>query len=78
MSSGVSQTEERRCSVVWWYGRYHLSDGSRVNRLWVGWVLAFSILWSLCRHLNTDYIFAISMVLFLLLLFALKCYLHVC
>lgn len=44
---GVSQPEEWRCCVVWWYGSgyyyyyyygylYHLSDGSRVNTLWLG------------------------------------------
>ena len=31
---------------------YLLSDGSRVNRLWLGWVLSFSILWALCRHIS--------------------------
>ena len=28
---------------------YTLPDGSRVNRLWLGWVLSFSIWWAPCR-----------------------------
>lgn len=32
---------------------YHLSDGSRVNRLWLGWLLSFSVLWALCWHLHS-------------------------
>ena len=31
---------------------YPLPDGSRVNRLWMGWVMTFCILWDLCRHLT--------------------------
>uniref|UniRef100_A0A667Z9U9 unspecific monooxygenase n=1 Tax=Myripristis murdjan TaxID=586833 RepID=A0A667Z9U9_9TELE len=45
----VSPPEGRRCSVVWLYGSgYLLPDGSRVNRLWLGWVLSFSIPLALC------------------------------
>ena len=45
---GVSQSEQWSCSVVWWKCQqillYVLSDGSRVNRLWLsGWLLSFSI-----------------------------------
>lgn len=30
-----------------------LTDGSRVNRLLLGWILSFSILWALSRHLTS-------------------------
>ncbi len=55
MSWGVLQTEERSCSGVWWQWIFlcRLPDGSRVNRLLLGWVLSFSIFWALCRHLTS-------------------------
>ncbi len=31
----------------------HLPASSRVNRLLLGWVLSFNILWALCRHLTS-------------------------
>ena len=31
---------------------YLLPDGSRVSRLWLGWLLSFSILWAPCRHVT--------------------------
>lgn len=39
------------CSrVIWqWILLYLSPDGSRVNILWLGWVLSVSILWALCR-----------------------------
>ncbi len=32
---------------------YLLPDGRRVNKLWVGWILSFCILWALHRHLSS-------------------------
>ena len=32
---------------------YLLSDGIRVNRQWIGWLLSYIILWALCRHLTS-------------------------
>ena len=58
-----AQKGELRCRTAWWKKLlrslvvrqqillYLLPDGSRVNRLSLGWVLSFSILWALCRHL---------------------------
>ena len=41
MSSGVSQPEERSCSVVWLNGNGYLCIFCcRVNTLWLGWVLS--------------------------------------
>ena len=39
------------CSLVVWHTCVLLQDGSRVKTLWQ--VLSFSILWALCRHLNS-------------------------
>ena len=41
------------CSLVvqQWMPLYFLPDGSRVGRLWLGWVLYLSTVWALCRHL---------------------------
>ena len=40
--------------VVWqWILLYLLSDGSRLNRLWLWWVLSCSIFWALCRHFTS-------------------------
>ena len=37
------------CSLVLdqWILLYILPDGSRVNRLWLGWVLSSGVLWAL-------------------------------
>lgn len=35
--------------IVWTF-LYHLPDSSRLNRLWVEWLMSFCILWALHRH----------------------------
>lgn len=51
----VSQPEERSCSEVWWYdSRYFCISGqTAVGWVWLEWVLTFSNLWALCRHLTS-------------------------
>ena len=44
---GVSQWS---CSVVKQYGSGYFRDGSRVNRLWLGWMFSYTAFRCLCRY----------------------------
>lgn len=46
INGGRIRAEETSCSVVWRFGcRYFWIDGSRLTRLWLRWVLSFTLLW---------------------------------
>lgn len=53
MSGEVSQPEERRCSVVWWCDGRYFCISLQTAAGSTGWVLSFSILGALRRHLTS-------------------------
>ncbi len=52
MNLKVSQPEDRSCSGVWWYDSGYLHTSCQMAAGWLGWLLSFSILQALRRHLS--------------------------